>query len=425
MPTKVMRYHIVKPIDEDWSTLGKVLRDLQYDTRRIMNKTIQLCWEWQGFSSDYKKEFEIYPKISDMADYRTIDGYCYNILKDNFTKLYTANLSTSIKKAVQRWKIDKNDVFLGNKSIASFRADSPIDIHNKSIKIYKTGSDYIARISLLSKTYKSELAKESGQISVLIDEGDKASRDILQRCIDGIYKISASQILNKKGKWFLNLAYTFEANKKQLDKERILGIDMGIVLAVYMAVYSSKVRDKIDGGEIDYFRKQVESRKRNLQHQGKYCGEGRIGHGIKTRIKPIKFAEEKIANFRNTVNHNYSRYIIDFAVRNGCGTIQMENLKGINKDNFFLKNWTYHDLQEKIKYKAQEAGIDVILVNPQYTSQRCSSCGVIDKENRIDQAKFVCKSCGFCCNADYNAALNISNPNIENLIIKALGANPK
>lgn len=43
-----------------------------------------------------------------------------------------------------------------------------------------------------------------------------------------------------------------------------------------------------------------------------------------------------------------------------------------------------------------------------YTSLRCSDCGWIDKNSRNSQAGFVCTNCGFTCNADLNAALNIA-----------------
>lgn len=46
-------------------------------------------------------------------------------------------------------------------------------------------------------------------------------------------------------------------------------------------------------------------------------------------------------------------------------------------------------------------------VNHKYTSQTCSCCGHKSKENRESQSKFACKSCGFVCNADENAAKNI------------------
>ena len=43
-----------------------------------------------------------------------------------------------------------------------------------------------------------------------------------------------------------------------------------------------------------------------------------------------------------------------------------------------------------------------------YTSLRCSVCGWIDKNSRKNQAEFCCSSCGFTCNADTNASINVA-----------------
>jgi transposase len=45
-------------------------------------------------------------------------------------------------------------------------------------------------------------------------------------------------------------------------------------------------------------------------------------------------------------------------------------------------------------------------VPPAYTSQRCSACGHVAKENRENQADFLCTACGYACNADVNAVKN-------------------
>jgi putative transposase len=47
-------------------------------------------------------------------------------------------------------------------------------------------------------------------------------------------------------------------------------------------------------------------------------------------------------------------------------------------------------------------------VRPAFTSQRCSACGQVDRDSRESQAVFRCTACGFACNADVNAALNIA-----------------
>ena len=138
-------------------------------------------------------------------------------------------------------------------------------------------------------------------------------------------------------------------------------------------------------------------------------------------MKPVNKVRDKVANFADTINHKYSRYIVDFAVKNGCGTIQMEDLTGAtaNTNEKFLKDWSYYDLQNKIMYKAKEQGIEVIKVNPRYTSKRCNKCGNIHEDNRDcknNQAKFKCVVCGHEDNADINAAKNIAIPNIDRII---------
>ncbi len=59
-----------------------------------------------------------------------------------------------------------------------------------------------------------------------------------------------------------------------------------------------------------------------------------------------------------------------------------------------------------LDYKAAEKNIEIVYVNPAYTSQQCSACGYILKRNR-NGSNFVCKKCNFSLNADLNASHNI------------------
>jgi transposase len=51
----------------------------------------------------------------------------------------------------------------------------------------------------------------------------------------------------------------------------------------------------------------------------------------------------------------------------------------------------------------------VVKINPAYTSQRCSACGIVDRQARESQAAFRCRSCEYAGNADVNAARNIAH----------------
>ena len=52
----------------------------------------------------------------------------------------------------------------------------------------------------------------------------------------------------------------------------------------------------------------------------------------------------------------------------------------------------------------EKKGLQLSLVNPAYTSQECSECGYVDKQNRKTQEEFICLECGYSENADIKSA---------------------
>lgn len=81
---------------------------------------------------------------------------------------------------------------------------------------------------------------------------------------------------------------------------------------------------------------------------------------------------------------------------------------------------------DALRWNAEKYGVELIRPNPAYTSQRCSKCGFISRENRPKkkkgQAHFQCVHCGHHENADKNAARNMSIFGIEDLIREAMQA---
>jgi putative transposase len=59
-----------------------------------------------------------------------------------------------------------------------------------------------------------------------------------------------------------------------------------------------------------------------------------------------------------------------------------------------------------LEYKASAAGVQVIAVNPAYTSQRCSGCGELVPKD-LDTRIHACPHCGLVLDRDVNAARNI------------------
>ena len=93
--------------------------------------------------------------------------------------------------------------------------------------------------------------------------------------------------------------------------------------------------------------------------------------------------------------------------------VVVEDLKNVKhksklrkKFNNKLQRWSYPKVLVKLSRLCEEKGILFTKVNPRYTSQKCSCCGLIQKNNRKGE-KYEC-SCGNVMDADLNAAINIS-----------------
>lgn len=429
MLTKVMKYSL-RYIGGcgDFHEMQAILWELQKQTRAVLNKTIQIAFEWDYRSREAFQETGEYLDVHAETGYKRLDGYIYNCLKNEYADFAGKNLSAAIQTAWKKYNQSKRDIQTGKMSLPSYRSNQPLIIHNDNVMISQDmKAAPSVRFTLLSLEYKkAHDLNTNPTFEVLINDGTQ--RAIFEKVRSGEYKLGQCMIQYDKKKWFLLLTYSFQPEKLTLDKNKILGVDLGETIAICASSVSERGRFVIDGGEIARFAAQIEARKRSQQHQAAYCGEGRIGHGTKTRVASVYKTEDRIANFRDTINHRYSKALVNYAVKHGFGTIQMEDLSGIkSSDDFpkFLRHWTYYDLQSKIESKAKERGIAVVKVNPRFTSRRCSKCGYIDEGNRKDQAHFYCLSCGFKANADFNASQNLSIKGIDKIIEKEYNANSK
>jgi IS605 OrfB family transposase len=134
----------------------------------------------------------------------------------------------------------------------------------------------------------------------------------------------------------------------------------------------------------------------------------------KSAKRLLKKRSGRERRFARDTNHCISKAIVGTAKDTSRG-IALENLthirsrakQPVKRQRRVLHSWAFFQLRAFIAYKAQAAGVRLVLVDPAYTSQTCSRCGHCERANRKSQAKFLCVSCGFSAHADANAAVNI------------------
>ena len=188
------------------------------------------------------------------------------------------------------------------------------------------------------------------------------------------------------------------------DVNDFLGVDLGI----------ANIASDSDGNM------HSGSQVKNVRHRHRRLRQKLQKKGTKSSRRRLKKLSGKERRFAHHTNHVISKQLVKIAQGTGRG-IALEDLSGIRdritarrKHRATLHSWSFFDLRQKISYKAQLAGVPVVLVDPRYTSQACSVCGCIDKRNRPNQANFSCVQCGFDAHADHNAAMNIRSRGVVN-----------
>lgn len=258
------------------------------------------------------------------------------------------------------------------------------------------------------------------------------NREIVERVLEGKYEVGNSTLQEtQKGKTFLLLVVKIPKQLQKLNPERVVGVDLGINVPLYAALNDNEYGGLSIGSREQFLnvRMRLVKQKRELQRALRNSTNG--GHGRQQKLQALERVEKKERNWVHLQNHIFSKNIIEYALKNSAGVIQMENLTGFghNIDNevekeykFILRYWSFFELQQLIEYKANAAGITVRYINPYHTSQRCSFCGHYEPGQRINQSTFICKNIEckkgkgnakndgthMGINADWNAARNIA-----------------
>ncbi len=213
------------------------------------------------------------------------------------------------------------------------------------------------------------------------------------------------QIVFDKSNWYANIVFEVEPIKEELN-DKIMAIDLGIVnTATTINNIGNGTIHK--GGQLLSVERYYNKKIGNIQ--SKLIKQFPKRH----KCNRIKQLWEKRNRQINQSLHEISNNIIKEAKENNIKTIVIGDItdirKGANlgKNNQKLHSWSFSKLTQQIEYKAILSGIRFVRVSEKYTSQTCSCCGTISKNNRITRGLYKCKFCGRTINADINGATNI------------------
>ena len=205
--------------------------------------------------------------------------------------------------------------------------------------------------------------------------------------------------------WFLHISLRSYDGDTEFDSTTehttVLGVDLGID-----TIAATSTGKMWPGGYLNHRREQYEQVRGSLQQRG-----------TQSAHRTIKSVGGRETRWADDYLHCISKALVQEADAYDCDAIAFEELTHIRDQMPPVKkfhDWAFRRLYEYTEYKAEEYGIDVVQVNPAYTSQRCSKCGTTLEANRPNgDHHFECQKCGYAVHADYNASKNIAMKHVR------------
>ncbi|WP_129670770.1 RNA-guided endonuclease TnpB family protein [Candidatus Chloroploca sp. Khr17] len=268
----------------------------------------------------------------------------------------------------------------GHDTCPTFRPDSSIRYDARTYRLMS-----LDRVSLNTLT-----GRVMGQIVL----GEFQRRHLY----DTSWKIGGAELVQRDGTFYLHITQT-KLNPTPDEPTGLLGVDLGIV-----NLAADSEGETYSGATVQRVRE------RRFQHRQRL-------QTVNTRRARWRLRQQarREARFQRDVNHCISKKLVAKA-RTARKALAVEDLTKIRERVTVRRaqrrarhSWAFRQLRSFLSYKAAQAGVLVVAVDPRDTSRTCAVCGHCEKANRVDQAHFRCLLCGHTAAADTNAAVNIAS----------------
>jgi putative transposase len=202
------------------------------------------------------------------------------------------------------------------------------------------------------------------------------------------------------GKWFVNITVELseaEGQEKRLPpSEEEVGIDVGLKTFAYLSTEEEIANPR--------FFREDEAKLARAQRKLSKAPKGSREREKKRKV--VACIHERIADRRrNFVEQEVSKLVIRF----GFLAVEAMVVRNMVKNPKLAKSiadasWSM--FFTRLLAKAEEAGRQVVKVDPAYTSQTCSGCSH-RQPMPLSVRVYECHNCGLVIHRDYNGSLNI------------------
>jgi putative transposase len=279
-------------------------------------------------------------------------------------------------------------------------------LKGKPVKVFKpTSADYDARIFVFrEKDWTVSLTLIDGRHHIKLNVGQYQTGKL-----KGKKPTSAQLCKHRDGNYYIHIQLK-DTTPEPIKSSQVIGVDLG---RTDIAVTSEG--EKWSGKHITSVRERSSRTRASLQ--------SKASKGTRSTRRRCRQILQRLSSnerrFQTHENHVISKTIIKQAKASNA-IVAIEDLTGIrDRTNQMPRSkterrrsnsWAFYQLRQFLEYKGLGARIEVIAINPRYTSQTCHKCLHIHPtrgESYRSGKSFKCGHCGWHGDADLNGAMMI------------------
>jgi putative transposase len=203
-------------------------------------------------------------------------------------------------------------------------------------------------------------------------------------------EIKTCQIKREVGRWYVCFSVEYEAESLPVSPV-VVGIDVGLTSFATLS----------NGEEIANPRHYCKAQRKLRLAQRKVARSKKGSHGRRKAVRELQRAHEHIRNQRRDFHHKLAYMLV---MLYGMIAIENLNIKGMARGMLAksVMDASWGSFIRILEYKAEEAGRELVRVDPGGTSQTCI-CGTrVEKE--LKDRWHECKSCGISVPRDHMSA---------------------
>jgi len=259
------------------------------------------------------------------------------------------------QEVTKKYRDTRNALLKGNASLYTYRNNVPIPFSVQSIKNLHWNEE---RKSFLFCLFGIPFR-------IILGRDKSNNKKVFEDIVAGQLRVSnpSLNIDDIKKKFFLHFDIDMSVNKRELDKKRyinaVLSADVPII-----AGYNGFEKEIGNKEEFTHRLLQLQVAIKRAKINSRYTAEGK---GRKRKNQALGRLLEKEKDYINTRIHTYTKLLIEYAIENRCGTINLINFvdkeRNKKKEPLLLKSWTYCGIRQKLDYKARLNGIDISVID--------------------------------------------------------------